>query len=170
MLLPMALCSDAVVRKWGADWRSHRRRAGSTGSRKAVSWCGRHARHSRASPKSPFDSAYKLMATFHNMENSQNEPVVRCYVKGAPDVLIARSANNILLSKWKSRNSLDEGAPPARPLSSTSRSGQPGDAGYGCGRARPGTSHFFDSEAELLEEVNNLTLLGMVGIVDPSRS
>src|SRR3954447_21517376 len=33
----------------------------------------------------PFDSAYKLMATFHEMDG-----VVRCFVKGAPDVLLAR--------------------------------------------------------------------------------
>ncbi|HEU0337577.1 MAG TPA: HAD-IC family P-type ATPase, partial [Gaiellaceae bacterium] len=35
----------------------------------------------------PFDSDYKLMATFHEMDG-----VVRCFVKGAPDVLLARSA------------------------------------------------------------------------------
>ena len=41
----------------------------------------------------PFDSDYKFMATFHNMINEQGKPVVRCFVKGAPDVLIARSAS-----------------------------------------------------------------------------
>ncbi len=39
----------------------------------------------------PFDSDYKFMATFHNMTNAQGKPVVRCFVKGAPDVLISRS-------------------------------------------------------------------------------
>jgi Ca2+-transporting ATPase len=38
----------------------------------------------------PFDSDYKFMATFHNMTNEQGKPVVRAFVKGAPDVLIAR--------------------------------------------------------------------------------
>jgi Ca2+-transporting ATPase len=38
----------------------------------------------------PFDSDYKFMATFHNMANAQGKPVVRAFVKGAPDVLIAR--------------------------------------------------------------------------------
>ena len=33
----------------------------------------------------PFDSDYKFMATFHNMTNEQGEPVVRCFVKGAPE-------------------------------------------------------------------------------------
>ena len=39
----------------------------------------------------PFDSEYKLMATFHEMAGRRRE-VVRCLVKGAPDVLLARSA------------------------------------------------------------------------------
>ena len=38
----------------------------------------------------PFDSAYKLMATFHEMEDGGRK-VVRCFVKGAPDVLLERS-------------------------------------------------------------------------------
>ncbi len=36
----------------------------------------------------PFDAEYKLMATFHDIEG-----VVRCFVKGAPDVLLARSTS-----------------------------------------------------------------------------
>ena len=39
----------------------------------------------------PFDSDYKFMATFHEMKADDGRPVVRCYVKGAPDVLIARA-------------------------------------------------------------------------------
>src|SRR4030095_7685863 len=40
----------------------------------------------------PFDSEYKFMATFHEMTDATGKPVVRCFVKGAPDVLIARGA------------------------------------------------------------------------------
>ena len=40
----------------------------------------------------PFDSEYKFMATFHEMRSADGKPVVRCYVKGAPDVLIGRAA------------------------------------------------------------------------------
>ena len=43
----------------------------------------------------PFDAAYKLMATFHNMHKPTGEPVVRAYVKGAPDVLLERSKYGI---------------------------------------------------------------------------
>ena len=40
----------------------------------------------------PFDAAYKLMATFHQMTDESGKEVVRCYVKGAPDQLLARAA------------------------------------------------------------------------------
>ncbi len=33
------------------------------------------------------------MATFHNMTNEKGKPVVRAFVKGAPDVLIDRSGS-----------------------------------------------------------------------------
>src|SRR4029078_8580067 len=39
----------------------------------------------------PFDAAYKLMATFHRMQDESGKDVVRCYVKGAPDQLLARA-------------------------------------------------------------------------------
>ena len=40
----------------------------------------------------PFDAAYKLMATFHRMTDEYGRDVVRCFVKGAPDQLLARAA------------------------------------------------------------------------------
>ena len=39
----------------------------------------------------PFDSDYKFMATFHRWTNDAGEQIVRCFVKGAPDVLAARA-------------------------------------------------------------------------------
>src|SRR4026209_102605 len=39
----------------------------------------------------PFDAAYKFMATFHEMTDDAGKAVVRCYVKGAPDQLMARA-------------------------------------------------------------------------------
>jgi magnesium-transporting ATPase (P-type) len=37
----------------------------------------------------PFDSDYKFMATFHRWRTHDGRDVVRCFVKGAPDVLAA---------------------------------------------------------------------------------
>ena len=41
----------------------------------------------------PFDAAYKFMATFHRMTDDAGRDVVRCFVKGAPDQLLARGAH-----------------------------------------------------------------------------
>jgi len=43
-------------------------------------------------PRCRFDSDYKFMATFHNMTDEQGQAVVRCFVKGAPDVLMSAAA------------------------------------------------------------------------------
>src|SRR5215204_1702144 len=43
----------------------------------------------------PFDSEYKLMATFHQMRDETGRDVVRCFVKGAPDQLLARSTHHL---------------------------------------------------------------------------
>ena len=42
----------------------------------------------------PFDTAYKLMATFHQMKDESGNDVVRCFVKGAPDQLLARATRD----------------------------------------------------------------------------
>jgi len=39
----------------------------------------------------PFDSELKFMATFHRWEDASGRALVRCFIKGAPDVLAARS-------------------------------------------------------------------------------
>ncbi|MDD1711178.1 MAG: HAD-IC family P-type ATPase, partial [Methanoregulaceae archaeon] len=44
----------------------------------------------------PFDSDYKFMATFHAMKNPAGTPVIRAYVKGAPDVILERSTYGLM--------------------------------------------------------------------------
>ena len=43
----------------------------------------------------PFDAAYKLMATFHTMKDAPGREIIRCFVKGAPDQLLARAATAV---------------------------------------------------------------------------
>ena len=43
----------------------------------------------------PFDAAYKMMATFHKMKDEGGRDVIRAFVKGAPDQLLARGATVI---------------------------------------------------------------------------
>jgi Ca2+-transporting ATPase len=105
------------------------------------------------------------MATFHNMVNPDGDPVVRCYVKGAPDVLIARSAS--ILGSEGRVVPLAGGAQERALKYNEQLASQGMRVMVVAGRdLDPAT---FDPEADLLQEVTDLTLLGMVGIVDPPR-
>jgi Ca2+-transporting ATPase len=111
----------------------------------------------------PFDSDYKLMATFHAMEDTGGK-VVRCFVKGAPDVLLARSsvvrdADGSMVPMAEARDRVlaendrlsGEGL---RVLAVASRDIDPAS---------------FDPGGTLLDEVQGLTLLALIAIVDPPR-
>ena len=113
----------------------------------------------------PFDTAYKLMATFHRMTSETGREVVRCYVKGAPDQLLARAATVF---------DADAG-----PVAADGRFGEL----YQAENQRMGEQGLrvmatarkdfnlaaFDPGADLLTLVTGLELLALVGIVDPPR-
>jgi Ca2+-transporting ATPase len=161
-LLPMALANDAAVRdaeivgdpteaalvvlaeKGGVDVEATRRAYPRVG-------------------EVPFDSEYKLMATFHEMEEA-GHAVVRCFVKGAPDVLLARSSH--IRDAEGSEIPVDAGR--ERVLAENDRL-----AGAGLRvlavAARELEPADFHPEGSLLDEVQGLTLLALVGIVDPPR-
>jgi Ca2+-transporting ATPase len=161
-LLPMALANDATVRdgqivgdpteaalvvlaeKGGLDVDETRRL---------------HPRLAEV----PFDSEYKFMATFHELEH-EGRKVVRCFVKGAPDVLLARSSHvrdaegGTVPAEGATGQVLAENdrlaAEGLRVLAVAARDLDPGS---------------FDPGGPLLDEVSGLTLLALVGIVDPPR-
>ena len=111
----------------------------------------------------PFDSDYKLMATFHEMEDG-GRSVVRCFVKGAPDVLLARSSHV---------RDADGSTVPADGVRERVIEENDRLAGEGLRvlavAARDIDPAAFDPQGELLAEVEGLTLLALVGIVDPPR-
>jgi Ca2+-transporting ATPase len=111
----------------------------------------------------PFDSEYKLMATFHEME-ADGRPVVRCFVKGAPDVLLARSSH--VRGADGSPVAVDAGRELV--LAENDRL-----AGEGLRVLAVAVRELdpaeFRPDGELLEDVRDLTLLALVGIVDPPR-
>ncbi|WP_201308833.1 cation-translocating P-type ATPase [Puerhibacterium puerhi] len=155
--LPMALASDAVVRdgeclgdptegalvvlaaKAGLDVEQTRRE---------------HPRLAEV----PFDAAYKLMATVHEIDG-----VLRCYVKGAPDVLLARSSR--YLAADGSTVALDDAARTlvARENDALAREGMRVLA-----VARRDVTEA-DLAGDLLDALDDLELLALVGIVDPPR-
>jgi Ca2+-transporting ATPase len=114
----------------------------------------------------PFDSDYKFMATFHEMTGAGGEPVVRCYVKGAPDVLISRGGSyrdpdGTLAAITDQNRSLA--------LDANDRMAEGGERVMVVAQRDldPAT---FDPAGDLLGQVQDLTLLAMVGIVDPPRA
>jgi P-type Ca2+ transporter type 2C len=114
----------------------------------------------------PFDAAYKFMATFHNMNDEQGKPVVRCFVKGAPDVVIGLSSTYWLPS-GEVKPLTDEGRQVA--LDENERIGEEGERVMVVAR-RDYDPATFDPDADMLDIVKDLTLLGIVGIVDPPRA
>jgi P-type Ca2+ transporter type 2C len=89
----------------------------------------------------PFDAAYKLMATFHRMQDEAGGEVVRCFVKGAPR------------EKYLAENQ---------------RLGEQGLRVLATGR-KDSEADTFDPSADLLPLLDGLTLLSLIGIVDPPR-
>jgi P-type Ca2+ transporter type 2C len=111
----------------------------------------------------PFDSDYKFMATFHELEEGGRK-VVRCFVKGAPDVLLARSSrgrdvdgSELPIDDYRERVMAENdrlAGDGLRVLAVASRDYDP---------------QSFDADGPLVDEVQELTLLALVAIVDPPR-
>lgn len=107
----------------------------------------------------PFDSAHKFMATFHH-----DGPIVRMWLKGAPDVLFSRCAS--VLGE-AGEIPFDEDARAAF----AEANAQFGDHALRVlalgGRRIPAAE--FDPAADLMRWATELTLIGVVGMIDPPR-
>ncbi|HEY6634018.1 MAG TPA: cation-transporting P-type ATPase, partial [Acidimicrobiia bacterium] len=114
----------------------------------------------------PFDSEYKFMATFHAMKDDRGNDVIRCFVKGAPDVLISRGGHY-----WQPGGGeqpiTDENRSLA--LAENDRMAERGERVMVVAR-RDFDPRTFDARSNLIEQVDDLPLLAMIGIVDPPRS
>jgi P-type Ca2+ transporter type 2C len=168
-LMPMALCSDAVIHRTGDGYDL----VGdpTEGALVVLATKGGldvdnlRRRHPRL-VEVPFDSANKFMLTAHEIVRSDGSPEIRVYVKGAPDVLAARSSQMIGADGLRhpfdfatvDRHNDELAAQGLRVLAVAQREFSP-DA----------WSEFMHSGAEPITLANNLTLLALVGIVDPPR-
>jgi Ca2+-transporting ATPase len=163
-LLPMVLASDAVVHNGeliGDPTEGALVVLAAKGGVDAASTRQAYPRIAEV----PFDAAYKLMATFHKMTDAAGKDMVRCYVKGAPDQLLARAATVF---------DADAGAVPAdgpfreRYLDGNRQLGEHGLRVMATAR-KDFDPAAFDPGVDLLPLVNDLELLALVGIVDPPR-
>jgi Ca2+-transporting ATPase len=113
----------------------------------------------------PFDTAYKLMATFHRMTDEAGEDVIRCFVKGAPDQLLARASSH--LDPTLETASVDD-AFKTRYLGENERLARKGLRVMATAR-KDFDPAVFDPGADLLPLMQGVTMLALVGIVDPPR-
>ena len=162
-LLPMALCADAEVRDGGLVGDPTEGALVVLAAKGGVDPALTRERYPRVATL-PFDAAYKMMATFHAMKDEAGRDVIRGYIKGAPDQLLARA---------KDAHGPD-GSPVAIAdirdgyMTENERLGTQGLRVMATGQKDfdPAT---FDPNADLLPAIDGLTLLAMVGIVDPPR-
>ena len=105
-----------------------------------------------------------VMATFHAMKDAGGHDVIRAYIKGAPDQLLARATtalgpdgNDVPVAQLRDNY-----------LAENERLGTMGLRVMATGQKDfdPGT---FDPNSDLLSAIDGLSLLAIVGIVDPPR-
>jgi Ca2+-transporting ATPase len=113
----------------------------------------------------PFDSAYKLMASFHEVEAADGKKIVRAYLKGAPDQMLARAS--LRLDTGLEPVPLDEDFK-QRYLDENKRLAEQGLRVMATGRKDFDPSAF-DPAGDLLAQLDGLTVLALAGIVDPPR-
>jgi Ca2+-transporting ATPase len=163
-LQPMILCADAVVENGSMIGDPTEGALVVLGEKGGLDAAATREALPRVA-ELPFDSEYKFMATFHRMTDEGGTDVVRCFVKGAPDQLLGRAGAIVdldgrpipLTDEYRTRY-MDENERLAkqglRVLATARKDFDPSS---------------FDAKADLLPLVEDLTLLALVGIVDPAR-
>src|SRR4051795_6966320 len=105
------------------------------------------------------------MATFHQMTDETGRDVIRCFVKGAPDQLLARASRHLDPTL---KSVMVDPEFTSRYLGENERLASKGLRVMASARKDfdPAT---FDPGADLLALMAGLTLLALIGIVDPPR-
>lgn len=158
-LLPMVLCTDSRVNHGqligdpteGALWVLAQKGGLDPAAEQA---------HRPRIAEIPFDSAHKFMATFHYAGD-----VVEMFVKGAPDVLLGRACRYL-------------GTGGEQPVDSTCRQGIEQQNLALADQAlrvlavarRIIPAHAFDPAGDLMVWAQDLTFLGLAGLMDPPRT
>ena len=105
------------------------------------------------------------MATFHRMKSASGREVIRCFVQGAPDQLLARAAT---VADADAGPAQADGAFRRRYLAENQRLGEQGLRVIATARKDLDPAAF-DPGADLLPLVTGLEPLALAGIVGPPR-
>jgi Ca2+-transporting ATPase len=162
-LLPMALCSDAVLRDGDIVGDPTEGALVVLAEKGGVDVAALRQERPRRL-EVPFDSDYKFMATFHDWTDVRGHPVVRCFVKGGPDVLSARADRYL-------------GESDVMPFDAAARDrydrANEALAEQGMRVMAVGVQDFpaddFQPPEDPKEMLDRLVLVALVGIVDPPR-
>ena len=163
VLTAMALCTDAVLRAGEVVGDPTEGALVVLAEKGGIDVTALREEHPRRL-EIPFDSDYKFMATFHNWTDERGGDLVRCFLKGAPDVL-ARRADRYL------------GGEEILPFGDTARAryGQASAAlaAQGMRVLAIGSEDFppdrFDPSGDPKDLLGHVVLLALVGIADPPR-
>ena len=110
----------------------------------------------------PFDSAYKFQATFHHHGDT-----VRLCVKGAPDVLLARAGRHLAGAASGGAVAMDDVARAHWAAENEHLASQAMRVLAVAGKDI--AARDFDPAGDLMAHMRELTLLGLVGLIDPPR-
>jgi Ca2+-transporting ATPase len=165
-LLPMALCADARLDDAGELIGDPTEGALIVLAAKGGIDVDRTRERYPRLAEVPFDSEYKFMATFHRMTDQSGREVVRSFVKGAPDVLIERAS-----AYWTPGGEVHDIATDQRAaaVAENERMAQSGERVMVVAR-RDFDPAELDPDGDLIALMHDLTLIAMVGIVDPPRA
>lgn len=168
----MVLCNDAEIRRGEHDWQlvgdPTEGALVALAAKGGVEAAPLRARHPRIA-EVPFDSAHKFMATVHELAGSNGDVMVRVLVKGAPDILLARTTS--VIDRTGAAVDINE-----HRAALEAHNSRLGDSGYRvlaiAQRELPldAWQEFQSSGGEPMGLVRDLTLLALVGIVDPARA
>ncbi|MFL5750472.1 MAG: cation-translocating P-type ATPase [Chloroflexota bacterium] len=163
LLLPMALCADAEVTDGKLVGDPTEGALVVLAAKGGVDPTLTREQYPRVATL-PFDAAYKLMATFHRMKDDAGKDVIRAYVKGAPDQLLARAT---------SAHGPDGTEVPVEEIRDNYMAENERYGSQGLRVLATAQKDFdaatFDASADLLPLIDGLHLLALVGIVDPPR-
>lgn len=113
----------------------------------------------------PFDSDYKFMATFHSMKNSSGEPVIRAYIKGAPDVILERSTYGLMPNNSIKKLNKDDRKKVEEENEQIAKKGLRVLAFA----QKDFNLASFNPQADLMPLMENLIITALIGEVDPPR-